>query len=45
MGVGFFTKSCHILFSLVVEYLLCSLHEHPVLMCKRYLLESQWAYF
>jgi len=32
-------KSCLVLFSRVVESLLCSLHEHPVLRCKSYLLE------
>jgi len=40
MGTDF-TKSYNILFNRVVESLLCSLHEHPVLLSKSYLLESQ----
>ena len=34
-----FTELCHVSFNRVVESLLCSLHERPVLLCKRYLLE------
>jgi len=41
MGVDF-TGRCHVLFNRVVESLLCSLHEGPVLQCKNYLLESQY---
>jgi len=37
-----FTERCHDLFNRVVESLLCFLHEPPVLLCKRYLLESKY---
>jgi len=37
-----FNKRCHVLLNRVVESLLCSLLEHTVLLCKDYLLESQY---
>ena len=40
MGIDF-TERCHVLFNPVVESLLCSLHDHSLLLCKSYLLESQ----
>jgi len=41
MGIDF-TEGCHVLFNRVVESLLYSLHERPVLLRKIFLLESQY---